>query len=487
MSKLNGIGLIVLAATALTVTSCGKEQARATERAVKTVSAEVQTVGQNSDGHFFEASGIVRPLLRAELASKVMARVVRVNVRPGDRVHQGQVLVTLDSRELSSAVNIASANLQASRIAVSNAETAATMEAKTSSAQVKQAEAQVAQAKAALAAANAKLDLVKAGPRTQEKTQARLAVLQAKSSLDLATTELDRTTKLYEKGAVAKRQLDVETNNYNLAKAAYETAVESEKIAQEGSRTEDLRAARESVTAAEGAVRQAEAGLNQARAGTMMVQVRNKEIESARAQTHQTSAALEAAQVSLGYATITAPFDGVVVSRMVDPGALASPGTPLVGIEGGGFRLESPVPETLVDTLAVGDSVSVLIDSAGKEPISATVTELVPEGNNTSHSFLLKSTLPESNQLKSGMFGRVQIPLEGQTSIAIPTQAIWEREGLHHVFVLNPEGIAHLRIISIGSSFGDQTEVLSGLNSEERIVTKGRENVADGDKVEPQR
>ena len=70
----------------------------------------------------FEAGGIVRGRLTAALASRVLAPVVEVRVRPGDRVAAGQVLVTLDGRELQTQSDQASAAAAAARHSVQAAE-----------------------------------------------------------------------------------------------------------------------------------------------------------------------------------------------------------------------------------------------------------------------------------------------------------------------------------------------------------------------------
>jgi multidrug efflux pump subunit AcrA (membrane-fusion protein) len=81
------------------------------------------------------------------------------------------------------------------------------------------------------------------------------------------------------------------------------------------------------------------------------------------------------------------------------------------------------------------------------------------------------------------MFGRAYVVTGSSQSIQVPATAIWEREGLHFVYVVNAEGVARLRLVTVGDRAGERTTILSGLSPGERIVTKGRETLRDGDKV----
>ncbi|HWD38505.1 MAG TPA: efflux RND transporter periplasmic adaptor subunit [Fimbriimonas sp.] len=474
---------LFLAVLGLSLIGCGSQIPEiSAPPSASPVRVEIGEVRSVERPQIYEAVGSVRARLNATLSSKVMARVSSVEVREGDAVSPGQVLVTLDSRELTAGVQIAQANLSAAAVGVDNAKTARDMEAKTSAARIAQAEAAVQQSRAAVAAAQSKLDLVLAGPRVEEKTQAHLAVIQAESNLKLAKTQLDRVTYLVSEDALARKSLDEAQNAYDLALAQRDTAVQAEKIALEGSRAEEVRSAREAVTQAKAAAKQAEANLAQAQASSMQTKVRAEEVRGAMAQVKQSSAAVRSAQVSLAYAVVTAPFQGRVVKRIVDPGAMATPGSPLLSIEGGDLRLEAAVPESVLPHLNPKCRVPVVIDAVGKQ-LQATVAEIVPQGDAASHTFLVKLALPQSNAIHSGMFGRARIATGENAAVEIPETAVWEREGIHYVFVVNRDGLARLRMVTVGDTTDGRTQVLSGLAPHERIVTAGRDRVTDGQKV----
>lgn len=86
--------------------------------------------------------------------------------------------------------------------------------------------------------------------------------------------------------------------------------------------------------------------------------------------------------------------------------------------------------------------------------------------------------------MKSGMFGRALLRTGATNRFVIPASATWVREGLNYVFALNKEGIARLRIITLGEASEGKVEVLSGLNKGDVIVVGDLSKVADGARIE---
>ncbi len=476
---------LIVAALVTILAGCeNREGANAEAQPPKVVHADLMTVGAEWVPGEHVVTGTVKALLNATLSSKVMGRVGSVWVREGDRFQRGQLLVSIDARELQAAVGVAGANYEATVVGVGSAATTAEMEGKTSRARISQAESAVRQAQAHLAAAEARRDLAVAGPRTQEVAQSHIAVVLAESNLRLAALELERTTKLVQEGALARRQLDLAQNRYDLAKGQLDAAVMSENIAREGTRSQDLRSAQEAVFQAQAALEQARSGVVQARAASMQVDVRRKDVELSRAQVKQAGAALRSAKVGLSYANVFAPFDGRVALRSADPGSMASPGVPLLTVEGGEYLFEAIVPEKLIKSLSMGDTATVLIAAADGTRIKGRVVEIAPQGDAVSHSFVVKFALGTGAGVKSGMFGKASIRTGEVNRMLIPATATWEREGLHYVFAVNREGIARLRIVTLGEAFDGSVEVRSGLGQGDRIVIGDRRLVTDGVKVE---
>ncbi len=220
-------------------------------------------------------------------------------------------------------------------------------------------------------------------------------------------------------------------------------------------------------------------------------------LAGAEAQEAAASKALEEAQVMLGYATIIAPFKGMIFEKLADPGDLASPGKPLLGLyDPKELRLEALVEERLLWTLKLKDSLDVYIDALGKS-VTGQVSEIVPAVDPSTRTGTIKIDLPESSGARPGMFGRARIPVSKRPAVVVPKSAVVHRGQLEMVFVV-PQGQgparARLRLVRTGDETGDpgarKLEILSGLDAKgagEKVVVSGAEGVRDRDPVEEAR
>ena len=182
------------------------------------------------------------------------------------------------------------------------------------------------------------------------------------------------------------------------------------------------------------------------------------------AQRAQSHAGVTEAETFLSYATVRSPIDGVVTARMIDPGAQAAPGMPLVTVEDpASRRVETTVDETLAARLRPGDEV--FVDAA-----RARVANIAAVDPQTRSAFV-KIDLPHDSPLRSGTFVHVRFTTGTRNALTIPSSAIATRGQLTLVFVVDADGTARMRLITPGQTFGDRTEVLSGLDADEHIVS----------------
>ncbi len=188
------------------------------------------------------------------------------------------------------------------------------------------------------------------------------------------------------------------------------------------------------------------------------------------------------AKTMLDYTLIVAPFDGVITRKLADVGDLAAPGKPLLQMENPDtLRLESDVPEALIDNVKLGDKLAVRIAGVASE-IEGTVAEISPAADPNSRTYLVKLDLPGATGLRSGQFGRVAVPVGEVSAIRIPAAAVIQRGQMELVFVV-ANGDAQLRIVKTGTRVGDEVEVVSGLDSGEQVVTEGAVALTDGQPV----
>ncbi|TWT89363.1 efflux RND transporter periplasmic adaptor subunit [Neorhodopirellula pilleata] len=186
--------------------------------------------------------------------------------------------------------------------------------------------------------------------------------------------------------------------------------------------------------------------------------------------------AVSEAEVMLSYTTIDAAKSGRIVDRLAEPGDISQPGVPiLVLYDATSLRLEAPVMEHLAVQLKPGDQLKVYVDAHQRE-YSATVDEIVPQADAPSRSFLVKASLPKSDDLYEGMFGRLLIPAGERRHLCLNTDALIEVGQLEFVDVVLPEGTIERRLVKIGQlGMPGRREVLSGVEAGERVLIRSEE------------
>lgn len=209
--------------------------------------------------------------------------------------------------------------------------------------------------------------------------------------------------------------------------------------------------------------------------------------DAAHASRTQAEAGVSQASTAMGFTRVRAPFDGVVIARFAEPGALAAPGAPLLAVEDPSrFRLEAQVDESKIGVVKLGESVPVVIDSLRDQAIEGKVVQIVPAADPASRTFTVKIDLPSNSQLRSGLFGRVRFPRGEREAIEIPKSAVLSRGQMQAVYIIGGDQLANLRFVTLGQATGDQIEVLSGLQGGDRIVVQPGDRELAGKQVEAQ-
>ena len=210
-------------------------------------------------------------------------------------------------------------------------------------------------------------------------------------------------------------------------------------------------------------------------------------LEAVRAQTEAAQAQESGARTMLGYSRLVAPFAGIVTARMADPGTLASPGVPLLQVDqAGALQLQATVDESAIGAIHKGMKAQVAIDGASSTDIAGTVAEIDPAADPASHSFLVKIDLLSSSQLRAGMYGTAEFANGVRQAIVIPRSAVVSRGSLACVYVLDGQGIAQLRYLTLGAAQGDLVEVLSGIAPGEKLVDNPSDRDLAGKRIEVQ-
>ncbi|MBU6400206.1 MAG: efflux RND transporter periplasmic adaptor subunit [Verrucomicrobia bacterium] len=210
--------------------------------------------------------------------------------------------------------------------------------------------------------------------------------------------------------------------------------------------------------------------------------VTRQEYDAAQARQRVASAAVAEAEAMLAYASVTAPFNGIVTHKLADVGDLAMPGKPLLELEeASGLRFEADVPAALIDRIGLGTTLPVRIDATGGN-LAGQVAEIAPTADPNSRTFRIKLDLPAATSLRAGQFGRASIPLPEQPAIWVSRSALAHRGQMDLVFVVTNRA-AQLRLVRTGRQSSDEVELVSGLTAGEQVVVGAPGGLLDGQPV----
>lgn len=266
----------------------------------------------------------------------------------------------------------------------------------------------------------------------QARTE-QMAVLNAQVALQQKT--LDTTKALFEIGAAS--QIEVES-----AQLQYDSAV-----AQRNSTQGQLDAA----------VQQAKAGLEQL--GMALDHMDNE-------------------------GNVISPVDGTLVTMNASENNYVSNTMPVAVVHGkDAMKITVSVSEALVPFLNAGDVADVYVSSADVE-FPATIRSVERAANMQTRLYTVVLDAPEGVEgLISGMFANVTFRTNvSENALIIPSNAILTSNEVHYVFVVE-DGIARRVEITTGLTGTGVTEVLTGLEEGQQLVTVGQAYLADGDAV----
>jgi HlyD family secretion protein len=283
-------------------------------------------------------------------------------------------------------------------------------------------------------------------PEDYQKAQLDLA--QAKANLDLAKTIVDSRQKLFAEGAISGRDLDTSKAALVQAQAAWDTAAQHMDSMKQVSHEAALKAAQ-------------------------------GELESARGK-------YEGAQAELNYSEIRSPIAGVVTDRPLYAGETVPSGTPLITVmDTSALLARIHLSQLQAQMLKAGDAASVQVPGLS-DPVSGKVTLVSPATDTGSTTIEVWVRIENrKGALRPGT--AVHVTIEGRTvpnALVIPSAAIViAASGKPTVLVIGSDGIAHQTAVETGIAGDDTTQILSGLNAGQQVITVGAASLDDGTHV----
>jgi RND family efflux transporter MFP subunit len=175
------------------------------------------------------------------------------------------------------------------------------------------------------------------------------------------------------------------------------------------------------------------------------------------------------------YSRVTAPISGVVTQKNIDLGSTAVPGQSLLTIEKpSSLELTADINESLIKKVKTG--MTVYLESNGKN-IKSKITTVIPSIEPITRTFKVKIALSGAT---SGEYVKVKIPVSKKEAVLIPSGSVVQKGQLTGVYTVDDKNIISYRLIRTGKNFGSDVEVLSGLNSGDKIITSGIDKAIDG-------
>jgi RND family efflux transporter MFP subunit len=248
----------------------------------------------------------------------------------------------------------------------------------------------------------------------------------------------------------------------------------------------DERAASQAVAASEAQVRQAEAALRNARAeferskqlvtqkflSQAAADKAEAEYKAAQARVTALLAGAGQAQTERSFATIIAPYSGLVSARHVELGEMAVPGKPLMtGFDPGTLRVTATVPQAQIAAIQAGAKARVEVPSSARW-VEATQLTVIPAADPRTHTTQVRLGLPaEVRGIYPGIYARAHFVTGRTAALLVPRAAVLQRSEVTAVYVIPESGAPQLRQIRLGTA-GDEhaVEVLAGLRPGERVA-----------------
>ena len=192
--------------------------------------------------------------------------------------------------------------------------------------------------------------------------------------------------------------------------------------------------------------------------------------QAARAMANQAASAAQQSQVMLGENVLTAPFAGVIGDRWQQPGDMANPAQAILSLhKADDLRLEVAIASPCIKQITSGLALPIKVDNAAAT-LTGVVDEISPEVDPQTLSQLIKLRVANGSGLQHGQFAWLQLACQGpQQALLVPASAVLHYGQLQAVKLVVNQNV-QFQHIRTGKLYGEQLEVLSGLQAGDVIV-----------------
>jgi RND family efflux transporter MFP subunit len=183
----------------------------------------------------------------------------------------------------------------------------------------------------------------------------------------------------------------------------------------------------------------------------------------------------------LSRTNISAPFNGIVVERLMMPGERVDTGMNIVRVvDQQHLEVIARAPLEYYPYVLPGQQLKL---STGKVKTSGMVRTVVAVGSENTHQFELRLDI-ESGRFPVGQTVRVSVPTsDARQALVVPRDALVLRPGSISVFIVDGDKKAKQIMVTTGIDAGDQIEVAGDLNDGDTVIVRGNERLRPGQAV----
>jgi RND family efflux transporter MFP subunit len=219
--------------------------------------------------------------------------------------------------------------------------------------------------------------------------------------------------------------------------------------------------------------------------------------DAAEARIASARADLALALTALGDTTVVSPINAVILERTIEVGMLAGAGTQAFVLgDVSTVKARFGIPDSMVQAVALGDTIDVNVDAAGTATFAGRITAIAPAADPQSRVFDVEVSIAnKGGELRPGMIGAVTLMPRGSAAtgvaadaprpLTVPLTAVVRSTigGQFAVAVVETSGsatVARLRQVELGEVIGNAVAVTKGVSAGERVVVSGATLLVDG-------
>jgi RND family efflux transporter MFP subunit len=191
----------------------------------------------------------------------------------------------------------------------------------------------------------------------------------------------------------------------------------------------------------------------------------------------------------LGYTSLAAPFSGIVTQKLAEQGNMTNPGMPILTIEqSGSYQVSASVPENAISQIQQGATAIITIKALDKT-INGSIAQINQSSQFTGGQYIIKVSIPDADkkELYAGMYANVSIPVAKlpvtkavTNMVLVPLSSIVKKDQLTGLYTVGNNNTALLRWVRLGKTYGDNVEVLSGLEKSEAFILSAEGKLYNG-------